>query len=51
MRSKSKRRTFTLKPKYGIMAPTYDFYLYNSKRPEDDVSRWDNTGEVGGAWL
>ncbi len=39
LRSRSKRRTFTLKPKYGVMAPTIDFYEYNSKRSADDVRR------------
>lgn len=39
VRSKSRRRTLTLKPKYGIMAPSVNFYEYNSNRTEDDVSR------------
>ena len=38
LRSRSRRRTFTLKPKYGVMSPTYNFYEFNLKRQEEDVS-------------
>jgi hypothetical protein len=36
LRSRSRRKTITLHPKYGVMSPTVDFHNYNRERSDDD---------------